>query len=316
RASGYGTFKDCKGNGVGDPSHTVKNSSEGGGGFKTLESGTWGSVNTFFMRLQQHVGLCDTVKMAKKLGLKRADGQKLGEFETFTLGINEVDPVTVANTYATLGARGKYCKPLAITEVKDRYGKVTRFKPKCEQVLDEEVADAVSAILSGVFTKGTMSGVGGIGRDAAGKTGTTDNSTAAWFAGYTPNLASAVSLGDPRGAFSHNLIGVTIGGRYYPYVYGASISGPIWKDSMIAALKGVEPAKFHPPDRSRFGGCSSKCAPKPKKKDDDNREIRDLDDLRDLFDRDRDRPGDRGGRGRGGGGDFRNWNDTGLVPAE
>jgi membrane peptidoglycan carboxypeptidase len=316
RASGYGTFKDCKGNGVGDPSHTVKNSSEGGGGFKTLESGTWGSVNTFFMRLQQHVGLCDTVKMAKKLGLKRADGQKLGEFETFTLGINEVDPVTVANTYATLGARGKYCKPLAITEVKDRYGKVTRFKPKCEQVLDEEVADAVSAILSGVFTKGTMSGVGGIGRDAAGKTGTTDNYTAAWFAGYTPNLASAVSLGDPRGAFSHNLIGVTIGGRYYPYVYGASISGPIWKDSMIAALKGVEPAKFHPPDRSRFGGCSSKCAPKPKKKDDDNREIRDLDDLRDLFDRDRDRPGDRGGRGRGGGGDFRNWNDTGLVPAE
>src|SRR5690606_1733166 len=121
---------------------------------------------------------------------------------------------------------------------------------------------------------------------------------------------------DPRGAFSHNLIGVTIGGRYYPYVYGASISGPIWKDSMIAALKGVEPAKFHPPDRSRFGGCSSKCGPRPTKEDAGNRGIRRRDRLRELFDRDRARPGDRGGRGRGGGGDFRNWNDTGRVPAE
>src|SRR5690606_25295639 len=97
-----------------------------------------------------------------------------------------------------------------------------------------------NGILSGVFTKGTMSGVGGIGRDAAGKTGTTDNYMSAWFSGYTPNLASAVSLGDPRGTSAHKLIGVTIGGQYYPYVYGSSISGRIWKDSMIQALKGVE----------------------------------------------------------------------------
>ena len=78
--------------------------------------------------------------------------------------------------------------------------------------------------MSGVFTKGTMTEVGGIGRPAAGKTGTTDAYTAAWFAGFTPDLASAVSHGDPRGAFKYDLTNVTIGGRYYPYVYGASIS--------------------------------------------------------------------------------------------
>ena len=110
-----------------------------------------------------------------------------------------------------------------------------------------------------------MREVGGIGRDAAGKTGTTDGYTAAWFAGYTPNLASAVSLGDPRGAFTHNLIGVTIGGRYYSYVYGASISGRIWKQAMMGALKGVEPTEFAPVDHDRFGGCGDNCAPKPKK---------------------------------------------------
>ena len=60
-----------------------------------------------------------------------------------------------------------------------------------------------------------MRGVGGIGRDAAGKTGTTDDYATAWFAGFTPDLAGAVSIGDPRGSQEHKLTGVTIGGRYY-----------------------------------------------------------------------------------------------------
>ncbi|GAA3123090.1 transglycosylase domain-containing protein [Nonomuraea salmonea] len=200
KASGYSSFKNCKGQNVGDPSHTVRNSSEGGGGFKTLESGTWGSVNTFFIKLQEEVGLCDVVKMAKKLGVARADGQKLSEVETFTLGVNEVDPVTIANSYAVFAARGKYCKPLAITEITDRNGKAKQYKPKCSQVIEEEVADAVSGILSGVFTKGTMTDVGGIGRDAAGKTGTTDNYMSAWFSGYTPPTSPPPSAWATRAA--------------------------------------------------------------------------------------------------------------------
>ncbi|MEV5500641.1 transglycosylase domain-containing protein [Nonomuraea fuscirosea] len=307
KAGSYSSFKNCKGQNVGDPSHTVRNSSEGGGGFKTLESGTWGSVNTFFVKLQQKVGLCDVVKMAKKLGVKRADGQKLQEVETFTLGVNEVDPVTIASSYAVFASRGQYCRPLAITEIKDRDGKAKQYKPKCSQVLEEEVADAVNGILSGVFTKGTMQDVGGIGRDAAGKTGTTDDYMSAWFSGYTPNLASAVSLGDPRGTSAHKLIGITIGGRYYPYVYGSSISGRIWKDSMLKALKGVEAPKFASVDRSRFGGCTDNCAPKPPKKKKDGDGPRDPFDIFDFGNGDGprdgrgpDRFGDGPGRGRGG----------------
>jgi membrane peptidoglycan carboxypeptidase len=272
RAAGYSTFRNCKGERVGDPTHTVNNASgEGGAGFKSLVTGTLGSVNTFFMKLEEKVGLCETVKMAKKLGIKRADGKKLQEFETFTLGINEMDPVTVASAYAVFAARGSYCTPMAITQIIDREGKATKYKPKCKQVLDEEVADAVSHIMSGVFTKGTMAGVGGIGRAAAGKTGTTDDYRSAWFAGYTPDLASAVSLGDPRGSVKHPLRGVTIGGTYYGQVFGSSISGRIWKDSMIDAHKGIRASSFTPANMARFGGCSSFCAPKPKKKDRDER---------------------------------------------
>ncbi|GAA0375168.1 carboxypeptidase [Acrocarpospora corrugata] len=261
-------FRDCKGLRSGEP-HEVRNSSEGGGGFKTLETGTWGSVNTFFMKLEEHVGLCKVVKMASKLGIQRADGTKLREVPTFTLGVNEMDPVTVANAYATIGARGKYCAPMVITEIVDRNGKATPYEPDCKQVLEEKVADAASHILSGVFTKGTMSGVGGIGRDAAGKTGTTDGYTAAWFAGYTPDLSSAISIGDPRGAFRYDLTNVVIGDRPYGYVYGSSIAGEIWKQSMMAALKKVEPTNFVNIDMSEFGGCSPGfCAPKPKPKPD------------------------------------------------
>ncbi|GIH70380.1 transglycosylase domain-containing protein [Sphaerimonospora thailandensis] len=257
-------FKDCKGNGVGEPTAVLHNA-EGGGGFKSLQTGTWGSVNTFFLALERKVGLCDVIKTAKDLGIKRSDGQPLHEVQTFTLGANELDPVTLATAYAALGARGKFCAPMAITEIVDRFGKATSFKPKCKQVLEPEIADATSNILEGVFTRGTMTGVGGIGRDAAGKTGTGDVSRTVWFAGYTPDLAGAVSLGDPRGPVRYPLSGRVIGGRQYGSVFGASIPGPIWKETFLAALKDVPATDFVKPDMSRFGGCTQSCAPKPKK---------------------------------------------------
>ncbi|MGW2159461.1 transglycosylase domain-containing protein [Nonomuraea sp. NPDC001699] len=256
-------FKNCAGGGVGDPSWTVTND-EGTPGFKTLRTGTWGSVNTFFMALEQRVGLCRTVETAKSLGALRADGRKLQEYETFTLGINEMDPVTVANAYAAIAAQGKYCTPMAITKITASGtgpGRTTSYRPSCRQALDPGIADATAHILSGVFTKGTMRGVGGIGRPAAGKTGTTDGYASAWFAGFTPDLAGAVSIGDPRGSQRHKLVNTTIGGRYFPLVAGASLPGPIWKDTMTAALKGVPATPFAPIDTGRFGGCGDDCAP-------------------------------------------------------
>ncbi|SDK92170.1 Membrane carboxypeptidase (penicillin-binding protein) [Nonomuraea maritima] len=262
RAPAYSTFRTCGGKNVGDPAHTVTNA-EGSAGWKSLRTGTWGSVNTFFMRLEERVGLCDTVRTARSLGVRRADGEKLRQFETFTLGVNEVDPVTLATAYAAVAARGTYCAPMAITEITDRDGRTTRYSPRCREALEPAIADAAANVLSGVFTQGTMRAYGGIGRDAAGKTGTTDDYAAAWFAGFTPDLAGAVSLGDPRGSQRHKLTGVIIGGRYYSSVQGATIPGPIWRDTMAAALRGVRPSEFTPIDASRFAGCRLDCRPEP-----------------------------------------------------
>ncbi|NUR84068.1 MAG: hypothetical protein HOY71_08280, partial [Nonomuraea sp.] len=149
RASGYAAFKNCRGEPVADPSFTITNpgSARRDGEFVTLRAGTRETLPTFFMQVEEKVGLCETVRTAQKLGLARSDG-RLSEFGTFTLGIDEVDVIAVANTYATLAARGAHCAPAAVKEVRDAAGKVLHaFAPRCEQALDPAVADAVTGLL-------------------------------------------------------------------------------------------------------------------------------------------------------------------------
>ncbi|MET8140224.1 transglycosylase domain-containing protein [Sphaerisporangium sp. NPDC005288] len=250
-SSGY---KDCSGTRVNAPGTVVHNAGgEGKGGPYSLATGTWQSVNIFYMMLERDVGLCDVVRTARSVGIARADGQPLKEVPTFTLGVNEMDPVTVAAGFAAFGARGRYCRPMAILEVVERHGRRTGVAPSCTQAVEQDVADAVNYILTGVFTKGTMKGQG-IGRDAAGKTGTNNGYTSAWFAGYTPDLAAAVSLGDIRGAYKYPLTDVEIGGQHYGGVQGATLPGPIWVRSMELALQHLPATPFHHPDTGRFGG--------------------------------------------------------------
>lgn len=256
RAQDSATFRNCAGQAVGEPGYSIRNLEKGGDRFVTLRSGTQRAVNTFYMRLTEKVGLCETVRTAERLGLRRADGTPLREFETFTLGIDEVDPVSVANSYASLAARGRFCEPTVITEIRDGSGASRPFPPSCRQVLDPAVADAVTEVLSDVLARSTLQG---IGREAAGMPGTADGFTAAWYAGYTPGLASAVSLGDSRGGFRYPLIDVTIGGRHYPQVDGTSVPGLVWKEAMAEAALGTQETGFVRPDAGRFGACRDAC---------------------------------------------------------
>jgi membrane peptidoglycan carboxypeptidase len=84
-----------------------------------------------------------------------------------------------------------------------------------------------------------------IGRDAAGKTGTTDSSAAVWFVGYTPDMAAAVWVGDPRGGQSHPMKNITINGKYYSQVFGSTMPGPIWREAMLGALEGTPETKWN-----------------------------------------------------------------------
>ena len=215
------------------------------------------SVNTFFVELEKRAGVCETVEVARKLGVKYADGSDLGdvrdggvtaEVASFTLGSTEISPLTLANAYATVSAHGVYCKPRVIERIVDRHGKSLPVPgSKCEQAITRNVADAAAAVLTNVVD-GNISGRTGqamtLGRDTTGKTGTIDSNAAVWFAGSTPDMAAAVWVGDPRGGYRYPLQNITINGRYYPKVFGSSLPGPTWKKAMTGALEGREPVRM------------------------------------------------------------------------
>ena len=113
-------------------------------------------------------------------------------------------------------------------------------------------------ILHGVLTQrgATAVGVGEPGRPAAAKTGTAEEYSASDFAGYVPQMAAAVWVGNPHRPNS-SLAYSTIGGRHYGQVFGATIGGPIWRDTMRAALVGVPVEPLPKADRSFIFGKST-----------------------------------------------------------
>lgn len=195
------------------------------------------SINTYFLQLESQVGLCPIVNMAAKLGVTRADGKPLNQIASLTLGTNEVAPLSVAAAYAAFANRGVYCTPIAIEKVTTNTGKSLPVpKSICSQAMSQNTADTINTMLKGVVDDGTGTAANlDDGRDTAGKTGTTDDRWAAWFAGYTPNMAAAVWMGDPR--HKQQMKDVTIGGHYYDKVYGADGPAPIWKDAVAASLE-------------------------------------------------------------------------------
>ncbi|MGH3378023.1 MAG: penicillin-binding protein [Actinoallomurus sp.] len=227
-------YSDCKGNHFAP--YTLANAETSKAKSANLQTGTWNSINTFYAQLEQRVGLCEAVHMAQNFGMRQSNGQPLLQVPSQVLGTNNIDVTHLAAAYAGFAARGQYCTPVAINDVTDANGKKIEVpKAKCGKAVDSSVADEVTRILSGVLTNGTGRGKG-IGRPAAGKTGTCEAHSCALFAGYTPDLSAAVWYGDPAAPF----------GNPSPGIYGANI-GTIWQQSMEGALRDTKPSSFHTP---------------------------------------------------------------------
>jgi hypothetical protein len=233
-------FKECK-SGAAYAPYTVHNST-GSGAFDMLAGAAY-SVNTFFVGLEEKIGLCDPPAMAKAAGVQQGNGQDFNEFPCFTLGCFDVTTLDMADGMATFAAHGIHCRPIAIASVTDRFGhNLDVPSADCKRTIDLQVADSTAAVLAGVIS-GPLPGRTGqrmyFGRPAAGKTGTTDDSAAVWFVGFTPDMAAAVWVGDPRGGQKYPMKNFTINGRYYSQAFGSLLPGPIWRDSLAGALAGT-----------------------------------------------------------------------------
>ena len=217
--------------------YTVRNAGDSEAGVFDIPAATWESVNTAYIQIEEKTGFTHPARLARDMGVTRFP---LREVPSFVLGANEVSPLDMASAYATLAARGMYCKPVAITSVLDAGGEVFgTVEPQCRRVLSEKTADTVTAVLRGVLTSGTGRGAQ-IGRPVAGKTGTTNGPTAAWFDGYTPDLAAAVWVGFPTDPMKRPLLNI----KGYRIVYGGGFPATIWRLIMTAAHEGLPVSDF------------------------------------------------------------------------
>lgn len=224
---------------------TVRNYDRVSRGMITLEDAIRASVNAAFARLGLEVGIDRVVALAHLMGVT----SPLEEHPAVALGGLQggVSPLDMASAYATLANLGTHVPVSPVARVEDADGRVLwRPDRTPRRALDASAAFVVTRMLEGVVEAGTGQAARLEDRPVAGKTGTVDDHTDAWFVGYTPGLAVAVWIGYPQGRVP--LTGVA-GVRA---VTGGTLPARIWKAFMQQALQGQAPQPFTlPPEHYR-----------------------------------------------------------------
>ena len=243
----------------GGGSWEVSNAEPEGGGTMPLTEATWDSVNVIFAKLGLDVGPANIAKTAYAMGITSPLGIKGTNQIPCKVGPNcfippadaigglsvGVTPLEQADAVATLANGGVHHDATAIDRVVFPDGKVDEpSSSEGKRVLTPGQAYVVTKVLEGVITSGTGAGYTSIGCSSeAGKTGTSEGLSDAWFVGYTPLYATAVWTGHP---LSRDYTG-----------FGGPTSGPIWRSYMEAAHDGECPDFEVPsslPELSSFHG--------------------------------------------------------------
>ena len=205
-------------------------------GMMTVREATKQSINTGFTEMLRDLDVCEVTKLAASLGITKADGSQLDPDPSIALGSTPVPPLSMANAYATFASGGKYCKPIAIDQILDASGTSMAVpSADCTQVMDQGAADETAKTLRATSEPGGTAKDAVFGRPIAGKTGTTDEAENTWFVGFTPQLSTAVWIGDATES-GRSLVGRTIGGVYFPKIYGSDLAVPMWRDYMSQAV--------------------------------------------------------------------------------
>lgn len=234
------------------PGWTPQNSDLKWHGKVSLRTALTRSYNVPTIKLAREVGVDKIIANAEKMGITTLVDS--GPYSDANLamalgGLSKgVSPIEMAAAYAVLANNGTYHKPVALLKIVDRDGKILyEAEPYSKQVINEKAAYMTVNMMEDVFISGTAGGMG-IGRPAAGKTGTTDTFIDAWFVGFTPDLSTAVWVGDDTN-------------KPMNYMYGSGTPLSIWHDFMISALASTPHSSFINP--------GVKIPPEPEIKQDD-----------------------------------------------
>jgi len=222
------------------------------GGSRNLISGTLASDNGVYIRLALALGPKKIVRAAKDLGITSA----LQGYPSETLGGLEkcCSPLEMANAYATIVNGGWRNTPKAITQVRFPDGKVDDLSKRTrKKVFDAAAMYEVVKILEMNVSKPGTGGRAKTGCPVAGKTGTTDKNSDAWFVGFSPRLATSTWVGFPKGRIPMGRLfnGANVDGGTFP--------AQIWGQYMKAAA-GKFCGKFKAPEE-KFEAKAFKAAP-------------------------------------------------------
>ena len=212
-------------------------------GWSSIRSATLRSDNSVYAQLTLDVTPEKVADVARRMGVRSQLDVKGAFVPSIGLGSIAVSPLDIASSYATLAAEGVYSEPMAIRRVVLDDGTVdTRAgwgKPKRRRAISEGAAAIVTRILEQNIQSGTGTRAA-FARPAAGKTGTAELNVDAWFAGYTPELATAVWMGYTRAEIPLDSVhGIAVTGGSFP--------AEMWRLFMEPALEGREPVSFPEP---------------------------------------------------------------------
>ncbi len=218
---------------------TPKNYGGTSGGKVTLEEALVHSMNIPTIDLADQVGMSKVLDTATACGIStlvKDDNNLAASIGGLTNGVSMID---MAKAYSVFANNGKLVEPSVILKVVDRNGNVLEDNSVVapgKQVVDETSVQRLTCILEEVISRGT-GGNAMIGRPMAGKTGTTDDEHDAWFVGYTPEMVTAVWIGDDTSSNA----GYT----------GGTVPAAIWREFMSAALADYKYKAFDIPDSVR-----------------------------------------------------------------
>ncbi len=210
-------------------------------GILTLRRALERSINVSAVKLHDIVGAEQVIDFAYRTGVR----SPLQPWPSLALGAADLNVLEVAASYATIANLGVHVEPYFIERVTTRDGgELEVHVPQAATVATPEVAFLLTHVLAGVVQRGTGRSAQALGLAAvAGKTGTTDGFTDAWFAGFTPRYTLVVWVGyDQQRPIGANMT-------------GAAAALPIWNDVLRAGIADgwVDPAlTFTRPNRIRF----------------------------------------------------------------
>ena len=206
------------------------------GGRMSLMNATAKSTNTAFVALASRIGVCAIHQTMTDFGIHGADGTPLGTYPPqVILGAQGISPQTLANGYAGIAAGGVLCQTYPVTSIERGDSTLWAPQPSCHRVADAKAVGDATRYLMYNMTHGSGILNQLAGRPSAGKTGTADKNAESWFVGYTPQLTTAVWVGNPVHQ-SRPMFDVSMAGKSCTAMTGACFAAPIWRRIMEGAL--------------------------------------------------------------------------------